>query len=81
MYLLDMTYCLIMTTIALVFAVTLQVFATLLKIIGKILTINFSKGVVKAFKITLKPTHFDSMRKAVIPSIYCVIWAWNQKKK
>ena len=80
-----MTDCLIMTTIALVFAVTLQVFATLLKIIGKILTINFSKGVVKAFKITLKPTHFDSMRKAVIPSIYWLglglILAWNQKKK
>ena len=70
-----------MTTIALVFAVTLQVFATLLKIIGKILTINFSIGAAKAFKFTLKPTHFDSMRKAVIPSIYCVIWAWNQKTK
>ena len=40
-----------MTTIGLVFAVTLQVFATLLKIIGKILTIHFSKGVAKALKL------------------------------
>ena len=59
-----------MTTIVLVFAVTLQVFATLLKIIGKILTVHFLKGVAKAFKITSKPTHIDSMKKAVIPSIY-----------
>jgi hypothetical protein len=40
-----------MTTIGSVFAVTLQIFATLLKIIGKILTIHFSKGVAKALKL------------------------------
>ena len=52
-----------MTTIGSVFAVTLQIFATLLKIIGKIMTIHFSKGVAK-------PIHIDSLKKAVIPSIY-----------
>ena len=64
-YLLDMTDCFIMTEIGLVFAVKLQVFATLLKMICKIMTIKFSKGVIKAFKITFKPTHFDSMRRVV----------------
>ena len=33
--------------------------------------IIFLKGLVaKSFKITSKPTHIDSMKKAVIPSIY-----------
>ena len=41
-YLLDITDCLIMTTLFLVFAVTLQVFATLLRMIDKSLTLNFS---------------------------------------
>ena len=59
-----------MTTIVLVFAVTLQVFANLLKIIGKILTVHFLKGVAKACKITSKPTHIDSMKKEFIPNIY-----------
>ena len=59
-----------MTTIGLVFAVTLQVFPTLLKIIGKILTVYFLKGIAKAFEIASKPTHIDSIKKAVIPSIY-----------
>ena len=62
-----------MTTIGLVFvsifAVTLQVFATLLKVVGKILTIDNLKGVAKAFEIISKPTHIDFMKKAVIPSI------------
>ena len=49
-----MTDCLIMTTLCMVFAVTLQEFAALLKIISKNLTIQFSEVCQKTCKITAK---------------------------
>ena len=80
-YLLDMTDFLIMTTLCLVFAVTFQLFATLLKRIGKSLKVHFSEVLQKLMDYSRTKQYIDSMKPAVIPSIYWVIQAQNQNKK